>query len=209
MSKHCEVCNRSFPDDLAGCPHCAESGEVLDAVEIVEEAPEGGAPAAEPDSAVDLGMPALPSGSASGKSGEGSGLSVVEWAALVEEEPTPAEPAPAQFDDPADADLLRQAPAPAGADEDALASDLDAVRNIFGGDASASFARKAPPAAPAAADDDSALDLLSPELGPPPPVEAPARPLHEMGSGIDLGAEHVVEEAPSISVHESAAPALT
>ncbi len=49
MSKHCEVCKSSFPDELAACPHCAEevrlSGD--EGVEIVEGVP---------DSAVDLGL---------------------------------------------------------------------------------------------------------------------------------------------------------
>ena len=49
MSKHCEVCNRSYPDDLKACPHCAEVVEIgeADVVDlgsstqmVVEEAPE-------------------------------------------------------------------------------------------------------------------------------------------------------------------------
>ena len=38
MSKHCEVCKRSYPDEAAACPYCAEevrfSGD--DLVEVVE-----------------------------------------------------------------------------------------------------------------------------------------------------------------------------
>src|SRR5205807_2003058 len=145
-----------------------------DVVELAEEAPEIVAEAAEPvvvsadgpDSAVDLGLPAVssdPNGSGSDASNP-SGISVIEWASLVEEGPPHAETAAASFDDPADADLIGQAHEPAAAappqaagsteptlalppvadDEDALATDLAAVRTIFSGDASASFAKRGP-----------------------------------------------------------------
>jgi len=224
MSNFCEVCKRPYPDELAACPHCEEAMELADddVIEVVEEAPEAGqedAPVAvvEPDSAVDLGIPALPSGSKSGQVGEGSGLSVVEWASLVEEGPTPAEPAAAQFDAPSDADLLPAAAPPSvpneptlaqppvkDDDEDALASDLDAVRSIFAGDASASFARHVPPqkpvSPPPSADDDSALNLLAPDEPVPPSAHEQA--VEAAGSGIDLTAADLEQEVVAESLGE-------
>ena len=123
MSKHCEVCNRTYPDDLHACPHCAAVAEIpeadvidlgADALDVVEEAGAeagaGPAPiaafASGPDSAVDLGLPAVPTDPNGSGSGQGSSISVIEWASLVEEGPAPAEPVAASFDDPADADLI-------------------------------------------------------------------------------------------------------
>lgn len=231
MSKHCEACNRSYPDDLDACPRCGAVAEVAeadvidlgaDALEVVEEAPDVlpeappiAASADEPDSAVDLGLPVVSSDPNGSGSRSGSGLSVVEWASLVEEGPAPAEPAAAAFDDPADADLIGQAPAakdegspaappspateptiplpPAHDSEDALASDLEAVRTIFAGDASASFARRGPaqPAAPQppADADDSALDLLAPGGGESRPAAS--------GSDSDINLGDVPREAGS------------
>ena len=215
MSKTCEVCNRPYSDDLTECPHCAAAVEVLDedAIEIVEEAPESAVPLIGPDSAIDLGTPAPPSDSSSNQAG-GSGLSVVEWASLVEEQPTRSEPAPLFFDNPSDANILRDtgaAPPAAGPslagpaarteDEDALASDLDAVRNLFGGDASASFALHVPPTPPST-EDDSALNLLAPDADL---AELPEAAQHDVGSGIDLGPADVVEESAPVSAHEAAA----
>jgi hypothetical protein len=175
MSKHCEVCDRSYPDDLGACPHCAEVKEIseADVVDLGSEPPESASPEASavaealpvepsadrPDSAIDFGLPVLSSDpDASGsRKGEGSSISVVEWASLVEEAPADPAPAPASFDDPADADLIGQAagakaeapaasqtpaeptllPPSAGKGEDALSADLEAVRSIFAGDASA------------------------------------------------------------------------
>ena len=219
MSNFCEVCKRPYPDELAACPHCEGAVELADedVIEIVEEAPEAGpenVPVAqvEPDSAVDLGIPALPSGSKSGQSGEGSGLSVVEWASLVEEGPTPAEPAPVRFDAPSDADLLPAAAPPAQppvkSDEDALATDLEAVRSIFAGDASASFARGVPTrksAPPPSDDDDSALNLLAPDEPLPPSAHAQAVEASE--SGIDLTAADLEEEVVAEAAGEPPAPA--
>ncbi len=237
MSKHCEVCDRTYPDDLDACPHCAAALEVseadvielgADALDVVEEdAPEVvgeavpiAAFADGSDSAVDLGLPAVPTdpnGSSSHQSGSGSGLSVIEWASLVEEGPEPAAPAAAAFDDPADADLIGHAPAasaeappsppiteptlalpPVPESEDALASDLEAVRSIFAGDASASFARRDPaqPAVPeqTADADDSALNLISPAGG--------------SDSEINLGAPLVEAGSGSLQMGEPAAPAI-
>ena len=119
MSNFCEVCKHPYPDELAACPHCEGAVELADddVIEIVEEAPDAGhedVPIAqvEPDSAVDLGIPALPSGSKSGQAGDESSRSFVEWAELVAEEPTPAEPAPVVFDSPSDADLFPAAAPP-------------------------------------------------------------------------------------------------
>jgi hypothetical protein len=192
MSKHCEVCKRSYPDELAACPYCAEVVKLSDddMIEVTEEAP---------DSAVDLGLPAVASDSHAGggaaPTGDASSLSFIEWASLVEEKSAPAEPAASHFDDPADAHLNGPASQPEAAagefhsihsassglsggpaggeaptavpadDEDALAGDLAAVRSIFAGDASASLSRGVSPpdaAAPIADASDSALDLLAP-----------------------------------------------
>ena len=208
MSKHCEVCKSSYSDQLDACPHCAEADEIAEAdvVELAEDVPEvvvegpASAHAAAPsDSAIDLSLPTMQvDGSGSGAhSGDASGLSFVEWASLVEEGPAHVEPAAAQFDDPADADLISRlhdplpetadpiaathnplpetadpvaathdplpamaedddihstlgalpvepTPAVAHDDEDALSADLEAVRTIFSGDASASFVRRGP-----------------------------------------------------------------
>ncbi len=223
MSKHCNACNRSYPDDFDACPRCGAAAEVAeadvidlgaDALEVVEEEAPNVLPevrpiaasADGPDSAVDLGLPVVsadPNGSGSRSGGESSSISVVEWASLVEEGPEPAAPAAASFDDPADADLIGHAPAakdeappaspatepapalpPAPDSEDALASDLEAVRTIFAGDASASFARRGPaqPAAPEPPADDSALDLLAPAGAEPRPAAGGS------DSDINLGA---------------------
>ncbi|HVS35954.1 MAG TPA: hypothetical protein VMS17_10270, partial [Gemmataceae bacterium] len=241
MSKHCEVCNCSYADDLKVCPHCAEVAEIGEAdvvdlgsstqmaaelaPEIVAQTPPIAPSAVGPDSAVDLGLPALPADPNGGGSRVGeSDVSVIEWASLVEEGPALAEPAAASFDDPADADLLSQAPTsqisptappaepaseatislPAGDDnEDALAADLDTVRTIFAGDASASFARRDPaqPAESAAASDDSALNQPGPAKGDDMLPEDEAVSLIKQqpigtgsDSGIDLSAVEVVEE---------------
>ena len=81
-------------------------------------------------------------------------------------------------------------------DEDALANDLDAVRSIFAGDASASFARHVPPQKPASpppsGDDDSALNLLAPDEPVPPSAHEQAVEAAE--SGIDLTAADLEEE---------------
>jgi hypothetical protein len=232
MSKHCEVCNRSYPDDLNACPHCAEVVEVdeADVVELAEEAPQAAAaPEAasdavapdavargEGDSAVDLSLPAVPVDADVGAGA--SSISVIQWASLVEEAPAEPEPAPAAFDDPADADLLRPAPdapaaagagaepaaaAPAAEDEDAVGAGLDAVRNIFSGDPSASFVRRgaAEAALPAAASgDDSAVNLLDPGPGASAPDadEPAALGAHQAtegaGSGIDLASAEIEQQ---------------
>src|SRR4051794_32909441 len=31
MSKHCDVCNRPYPDDMDACPYCAEALEISEA----------------------------------------------------------------------------------------------------------------------------------------------------------------------------------
>ena len=87
MSKTCEVCKRSYSDQLAACPHCAEVVELSedDVVGVVEDAS---------DSAVDLGLPAVSSDPhAGGQASGGSSLSFVEWASLVEEKSEPPAPA--------------------------------------------------------------------------------------------------------------------
>ncbi len=187
MSKTCEVCKRSYSEKLAACPLCAEVVELSD--DDVVEAVQGGS-----DSAIDLGLPAAsPSPEVGDRPGEGSGLSFVEWASLVEEKSAPPEPAapvnklPSPPLAPASVGgVSPRSDAPsAGAaeEEDALAGDLDAVRSIFAGDASASFSRQAPtppPPAPISETDDSALDLLAVN----DPEQAPL--VEAVDSGIDM-----------------------
>ena len=237
MSNFCEVCKRSYPEELDACPHCAEAAELVeeDAVELVEEPPQTGDSAAplelEPDSAIDLGLPTLPSGAEGSSSGHS-----VQWAELVEEEPIPTEPASAVFDDPADADLLpppvaaaseerhdmpaAEAVAPPAVNEPAPAqppvSDegedaLEPLRKLVSGDVSASFARHVPPpqplAEPPAEDDDSALDLHHPN-GDEPARAAEAPAAEPEASAIDLGAADVIADEPaSLSAHEEAVEA--
>ena len=100
MAKHCDVCNKSYPDTEAHCPHCAAAA----------------------DSAVNLGGPfvaevAGSSGSLVAEPERPSGDSVVTWSALVEEAPSEeGGPGSAKIDSPSDVDLLGHAPAVAASD---------------------------------------------------------------------------------------------
>src|SRR5437899_7274008 len=87
MAKTCKVCKRSYPDNMAECPHCAKAIEVLEVSEMADEdmveLDEPGTYAREraatpADSAVDLGShehaAKSPSGAASGADAGDSSL---------------------------------------------------------------------------------------------------------------------------------------
>jgi hypothetical protein len=70
MSKHCDVCNNSYPENEPRCPHCAAAGEPFTA-----EVAAGAEPASDSTSAINLAALAAGESSVNGGSGH-SGSSV-------------------------------------------------------------------------------------------------------------------------------------
>jgi len=105
MAKHCDVCNKSYPETEAHCPHCAAAA--ADEPHLAEA----------DDSAVDLGEPVVAEAASSSghhKPAEPkSGSSAVAWVSLVED----ADDSSVKIDSPSDADLLAHAAAKAPAGE--------------------------------------------------------------------------------------------
>ena len=97
MAKIFEVCKRPYPDDRPACPHCAaEVIEVAEDAIVINPPDDGSKPSAGPgsSSAVDLGAPGSGVGSSAPPADPSSGVSVVEWASLVEDPPSQASAAP-------------------------------------------------------------------------------------------------------------------
>lgn len=139
MSKHCDVCNKSYPETEPHCPHCAAAKAEPAVVELADEprppadgepvvveladgprlaesaadALEGAAPAVASDSAVDLGEPVvaeLASDVALVSPAPESGSSNVGWASLVEDVPADAgAPPAAKIDSPSDREIIGHA----------------------------------------------------------------------------------------------------
>lgn len=118
MAKRCKVCKKSYPDELDGCPYCAEvvdldpTAEGADDSSAVVRLRDPGAAPDEPmamsDSDIDLQLGAVgdePSGVPA------SGTSAVDWGTLAKPGGgLPGSSGDIQIDAPSDKDILRQAP---------------------------------------------------------------------------------------------------
>jgi len=170
MAKHCDVCNKSYPDTDAYCPHCA-AAEVLDLGDadldepalaeeasqepaVVELAEEPVLAESDDDSAVDLGEPlvadlASSSGSPVATADPASGASDIAWSALVED----ADAAPsAKVDSPSDVDLLAHVPPdnrPAVPSDSAVGREPFIAEVASGTDLPGPAVAETPPPAPA------------------------------------------------------------
>jgi hypothetical protein len=90
MAKHCDVCNKSYPESEVRCPHCAAAKKA----------------AGDPGSAVNLGEPYVAEVADADGPKSPASASNVEWAALAEEVPDDAP----RIDSPSDRDILAHAP---------------------------------------------------------------------------------------------------
>ncbi|HXG09412.1 MAG TPA: hypothetical protein VNK04_06455, partial [Gemmataceae bacterium] len=138
MAKICNVCNKSYPDDLAVCPHCSSA---VDLGLPPEEGGSGEAPVVRlegagasisrqgmtgSDSEIDLGEP-----SAAPRQAEPiSGASSTAWASLVEQKPPDDEgPGQLEFDSPSAQDLrgpsVPKPPPPGTEGEEAVVFEAD------------------------------------------------------------------------------------
>jgi hypothetical protein len=208
MAKICEVCKRPYPDESPTCPHCsAEVIEVTEDAVVINPPDDSSKLTVGPGSSseVDLGAPGSPVGSSS-QPVDPSGVSVVEWASLVEDPPSQASSlSSVRIDSPSDQDLRR---ADAGAPTAPHPGPTPAGHPPAG---TAPTVEVPPPAAretvttekvPDRAAGDSGVDLGAP---PPDAPEAPMIPREQArdeddsvhlasgDSGVDLASGVVVE----------------
>jgi hypothetical protein len=115
MAKHCDVCNKSYPETEAHCPHCAAAG--------------GEPLLAESESAVNLGAELSGSGSTALEPYDpASGESAVGWSELVADADShKGPPSSAKIDSPSDRDLLDATGESAGGGEPFVAEIASAV----------------------------------------------------------------------------------
>ena len=117
MAKYCDVCDKSYADDLPHCPHCTAEVEVIADDDVADVVPLGDERPAKPvyttpygsHSVIDLGLPADADEQLAAAAAD-SGTSAVVWASLVEEVPEEkGGPASATIDSPSDQELIRAA----------------------------------------------------------------------------------------------------
>jgi hypothetical protein len=202
MAKHCDVCNKSYPESEVRCPHCAGAEKA----------------AGDPGSAVNLGEPYVAEVADADGPASPASASNVAWAALAEEVPADAP----RIDSPSDRDLLAHAPAtPPPAAGDAAVGDEPFVAEaaddansaidlaaLAGQSAGGSSLHEA---APRSADQDEAAaahfldDAAEVEAGSGVNLGAPTRPTDRpssrdliaeaVESGVDVGGARAAGEA--------------
>jgi hypothetical protein len=199
MAKTCDVCNKTYPDELKACPHCA--------AESIDFAPAEGEESDEPSAIVRLSDPEAPMKTSDSDielaeslaaleeppKEPASGTSSVNWASLVEDvakKPADEAPAKAKFDSPSDKDLLEKASRTAKPPRPAApppSQEADAIVVFDDGNAIGMQpgTLEASDSGNILADPNQASDASLPELEVPPPEAVKTTPKPPSGVKID------------------------